>query len=54
MAMVVEAKNVKNAAAKASSRLVRKPNPFSGNPKTFPPAGRSCCADCVSLSASVV
>jgi hypothetical protein len=54
MATVVEAKKVKNAAAKASSRLVKNPNPLSGNPKTVPPAWRSRCADCVSLRASVV
>ena len=50
MATVVVAKNVKNAAAKASSRLVNSPNPFSGKPKTVPP---SLCADCATLAASV-
>jgi hypothetical protein len=54
MAMVVEAKNVKKAAARESSRLVKSPKPLNGKPKTVPPAGRSLWADCVSLRASVV
>ncbi len=37
MATVVVAKNVKKAAANASSKLVNNPNPFSGNPNTVPP-----------------
>src|ERR1039458_637942 len=53
MAAVVTPKNVKNAAANASSRLVNRPNPFSGNPKTVPPSAPLFCADCVSLRASV-
>ena len=50
MATVVTAKNVKNAAAKASSRLVNSPNPFSGNPKTVPP---SLCSGCATLATPV-
>ena len=39
MAMHVEAKNVKNAAAKDSSRLVKRPNPLRGKPKNRSAAG---------------
>jgi hypothetical protein len=53
MAMQVEAKKVKKAAAKESSRLVKRPKPLNGKPKTVPLAGRPLCADCVSLRASV-
>jgi hypothetical protein len=35
--MHVEAKNVKKADAKARSKLVKSPNPSSGNPNTVPP-----------------
>jgi hypothetical protein len=54
MATVVVAKNVKNAAANASSRLVNNPNPLSGNPKTVPPSTPLLCFDFTSLRASVV
>jgi hypothetical protein len=47
MAMVVEAKKVKKAAAKVSKRLVNSPNPFSGKPKIVPPAEPSLGAGCV-------
>jgi len=54
MATVVEAKKAKNAAAKASSRLVNRPKPASGKPSTVLPRGPSVCADCVIFAASVV
>ncbi len=37
-------KESEEGRAKASSRLVKRPKPCSGKPKTFPP---SACADCV-------
>ena len=46
MATVVTAKNVKNAAAKANNKLVKSPNPFSGNPNTLPPSAPLFCFDC--------
>src|SRR5579863_5459586 len=46
IATVVDAKNVRKAAANDSRRLVKSPNPRRGNPKIFPVPG-SVCAMCV-------